>query len=224
MKISLIVADSHHLVREGMVAVLAREPDMAVVAQARDGLELMRLAKEHDPKVLVIDLLMPNMTGLEAMRRLRAESLSAKMLCLSAHGETGEVVAAIEAGAKGVLIKQNSGEELIHAVRRLHANMPYYSSELMSAVRHQSTKATSHPRSRVDCLTSRERQITQLISEGHSTQEVADRLFLSTKTVASHRENVFKKLQLRNVVELTRFALSEGLSRLDRGDAGVNPL
>ena len=214
MKIRVIVADDHHCVREGLVALLDRESDIEVVAQARDGMELVRLAREWQPNVLLVDLSMPCMNGVEAIRRLRGESLSCRSLCLSMQSDAQQVQTALDAGASGFVLKENSFDELARGVRRVHAGQLFLSGELVGQMLAQGgappASDPTQPR-----LTPRERQMVQLLAEGYSTQQIADHLHLSAKTVATHREHVFAKLQIQGIAQLTRFALRTGLSSLD---------
>ena len=216
MKIRVIVCDDHTIVREGLVALLRGEPDIEVLAQAGDGIELTRLAREMQPDVIVTDLSMPRMNGIEAIQCIRQMKLGCKVLCLSVRDQQRDVVAALDAGASGYLLKHNSYEELARAIRRVMANQTYISGDLIAAVmeayrNHDATPA--HPE--LPRLTLREREIVQLFSEGYSTQEIADRLFVSAKTVATHREHVFRKLGIRSIAELTRYAVLAGLSSLE---------
>ena len=221
MRVRVIIADDHHLVREGLVALLEREVDIEVVAQARDGMELVRLARTHNPDVVILDVAMPRMNGIEAIRRIRAEPLSCKLICLSVHAETQQVAAALEAGANGYVLKENSFDELARGVRRVMANQLFLSGELVGEMlQHRAgseaePESAGHGHSISARLTPREREMVQLFSEGYSAQEIASQLHLSAKTVATHREHVFAKLQIQGIAELTRFALREGLSSLD---------
>lgn len=211
--IRVIVADDHLLVREGLVALLQREPDMEVVAQARDGMELVRLARDLQPDLLLIDMAMPVMNGLEALRRIRAEPLDCKAICLSVQAVPRQVVAALDAGAQGYVLKDNSFDELVRGVRRVMQQQIFISGELLQGTLSGMRQDPSE-HSTVQ-LTPREREMVQLLSEGYSTQQIADQLHVSAKTVATHREHVYAKLQIQGIAELTRFALREGLSSLD---------
>jgi DNA-binding NarL/FixJ family response regulator len=214
MKIRIIVADDHHCVREGLVALLDRESDIEVVAQARDGMELVRLAREWQPDVLLVDLFMPCMNGLEAIRRLRSEPLACRSLCLSMQSDPRHVQAALDAGASGFVLKDNSFDELARGVRRVHAGQLFLSGELLGQVLSNGGAAPA-PDPTLHRLTPRERQTVQLLAEGFSTQQIADQLHVSAKTVATHREHVFAKLQIQGIAQLTRFALRAGLSTLE---------
>lgn len=214
-RVQVIVADDHPIVREGLVALLQREADIEVLAQARDGMELVRLARQLDPDVVLVDVAMPCMNGIEAIRRLRAEPLRCKAICLSVHAEPQQVAAALDAGASGYVLKDNSFEELARAVRRVMQQQLYLSGELVGDLLQGRLQAAERRDSPVQRLTPREREMVQLFSEGYSAQEIATQLHLSAKTVATHREHVFAKLQIQGIAELTRFALREGLSSLD---------
>lgn len=217
MNIRVIVADDHCIVREGLIALLQRESDMEVIAEARDGMELVRQARQLLPDALLVDLSMPRMNGLEAIRRLRAEPLDCRILCLSVSEQPRQVQAALDAGANGYVLKENSFGELARGVRRIMAGQLYLSGELVGGLLQslRQPEEGSSPSRAAERLTPRERQMVQLLSEGYTAQQIAAQLHLSAKTVATHREHVFAKLQIQGIAELTRFALREGLSSLD---------
>jgi len=216
MKVQVIVCDDHRIVREGLVALLEREPDLEVIAQARDGLELVRLARQLAPQVVVTDMSMPGMNGVEVTRRICSELPNCRVICLSVHDQTRQVLAALDAGASGYVLKDNSFDELARGIRCAMGNQLFLSVELIGTV----LGARRHPEPLKQALpapelTPREREIVQMFSEGYSTQAIADSLHVSIKTVATHRERIYQKLQIQGVAELTRYALREGLSSLD---------
>jgi DNA-binding NarL/FixJ family response regulator len=215
MTIRVIVADDHRIVREGLVALLQREDDIEVIAEARDGMELVRQARELRPDVVLVDLSMPRMNGIEAIRRIRGEPLRCKLLCLSVHEQPQQVLAALEAGACGYVLKENSFDELARGVRRVMAEQIFLSGELVGIVLQGGRRPAETPASELARLTPREREMVQLLSEGYTARQIAQQLHLSAKTVATHREHVFAKLQIQGIAELTRFALRQGLSSLD---------
>lgn len=209
--IRLVIADDHKLVREGLVALLERESDICVLAQARDGMELMRHCREFEPDVALVDLCMPGLNGLEAIQHMHKEAWGPRCIALSVQADAPQVRQVLDAGARGYLLKHNSYEELARGVRNVMLGQVFVSGELMGALlQPQATPSRDSHR-----LTPRERQMVQLLSEGYSAQEIASQLHLSAKTVATHRENVFAKLQIHGIAELTRFALREGISSLD---------
>ncbi|MNN38248.1 Transcriptional regulatory protein DegU [compost metagenome] len=208
------------MIREGLAALLQREDDIEVLAQARNGVELLQLVRSLRPDVAVLDIGMPILNGVEAIRRVTAEAVPCKMLCLSINNRHQEVMAALDAGASGYVLKENSFEELSRAIRRVMANQVYLSGELIGGLLHayrspgtpRHTDGAASLALRLPQLTPRERQVAQLFAEGHSTKSIARMLYLSDKTIASHRENTFRKLGIRSIAELTRYAMREGLS------------
>ncbi|MBV8659995.1 MAG: response regulator transcription factor [Burkholderiales bacterium] len=213
MKIRVVLGDDHGIVREGLVALLQREPDIEVIAEARDGAQLIQLARQLKPDVVITDLSMPILNGMEVITRLSAEALPCKLLCLSVHDQAEKVVAALDAGASGYVLKDNSYEELARGIRRVMANQIYLSGELIGTVMHSCRQPTAHYEAiKLPRLTAREREVAQLFSEGQTTQAIANRLHLSTKTIATHREHIFSKLGIQTIAELTRYVVREGLS------------
>lgn len=213
MTIRVVVADDHAMIREGLIALLQRETDIEVLAQARDGMELYNVVHTVRPDIAILDIGMPTLNGIEVIRRLRADEIPCKLLCLSVNNQREDVIAALDAGASGYVLKENSYEELTRAIRRVMVDQIYLSGELLGGVLDARRKVTrADDAARLPVLTQRERQIAQLFAEGHSTKTIARMLFLSDKTIASHRENTFRKLGLRNIAELTRYAIREGLT------------
>jgi DNA-binding NarL/FixJ family response regulator len=217
MSIRIVLADDHRIIREGLRALLERETGFEVVGEASEGVGLVKLALQLRPDVVVTDLAMPGMNGLEAIRRIRDEAPAVQVLCLSVHDEDRMVLAGIDAGAAGYLLKDSSFDELAVAIRKVMLRQIYLSPGLTGIVvegyRSRASSITSS--SAFSQLTARERQVAQLLSEGHSTAQVAHRLHVSTKTIATHRENILHKLHIGSIAELTRYAIREGLSPLD---------
>lgn len=174
--------------RQGLVALLKRESDIEVMAEARDGMELVRLAREWQPDVLLVDLSMPCMNGLEAIRRLRSEPLACRSLCLSMQSDPQQVQAALDAGASGFVLKDNSFDELARGIRRVHAGQLFLSGELLGRVLAQGG-AVPAPDPTLRRLTPRERQMVQLLAEGYSTQQIADRSRCRCRPPASCRRS-----------------------------------
>ena len=213
MKIRVVLGDDHGIVREGLVALLQREADIEVIAEARDGAQLIQLARQLKPDVVITDLSMPILNGMEVIARLSAEALPCKLLCLSVNDQPEKVVAAIDAGASGYVLKDNSYEELARGIRRVMANQIYMSGELIGTVMQSCRSNTAHFEPiKLPRLTAREREVAQLFSEGQTTQAIANRLHLSTKTIATHREHIFSKLGIQTIAELTRYVVREGLN------------
>lgn len=215
MTIRIVLADDHRMMRAGLAALLKKEPGFELVGEASDGLGAVQLVRELAPDVLVTDLAMPDMNGIEAIRRVRAEAPTVQVLCLSVHNEDRMVLAGIDAGAAGYVLKDSSFEDLAHAIRKVMARQIYLSPSLVGVfVEGYRTRGAAAASSPFSQLTAREREIVQLFSEGHSTSQIAEHLHLSAKTVATHRENVLHKLHIESIAELTRYAIREGLSSL----------
>ncbi len=218
MSIRIVLADDHRILREGLAALLERQPDLEVVGQAEDGAELARLVRQLKPDVAVTDFSMPGLNGLEAIRRIRTDDPQVKMLCLSVHVESRLVLSVLNAGAAGYVVKDCSFDELARAVRQVTAGQIYLSAQLVGIVVQECRTRASGEATAQDtgaALTPREREMVQLFSEGHSTNDIAERLYVSAKTVATHRQHILQKLRIGSMAELTRYALREGLSSLD---------
>lgn len=214
--IRVVLADDHRIVRDGICSLLAREADIEVVGVAADGLEALRLARELQPDVLVTDMAMPGLNGVEAIRRIHVECPAVRTMCLSMHDDSRVVMAMLNAGASGYVLKDSSSEELALAIRKVMSRKVYLSAELVTLVVEEMRHSNGRPAETPEAvLTPRERELVQLLSEGYSSSDVAERMHVSVKTVATHREHVMHKLHLSGVAELTRYALREGLSSLD---------
>lgn len=217
MGIRIVLADDHRIMRDGLCALLAREKDIELIGQADDGLGAVRLARELRPDIVVTDVSMPGLNGVEATRRIRTDDPSVRVLCLSVHAESRMVLAVLEAGASGYVLKDCSYDELALAIRKAMADQVHLSAELVGlVVKEVRGRGQSQAAGGTAALTPREREMVQLLSEGLSTQQIADRLHVSIKTVATHREHVMQKLDISSLAELTRYALCEGLSSLDQ--------
>ncbi len=217
MSIRIVLADDHGIVRAGLAALLQREQDFELVGEAEDGLSAVRLTRKLQPDVLVTDISMPGMNGIEAIRRIHAEQPEVRGICLSVHQDNRMVLAVIDAGAMGYVMKQCSYNELVSAIRKVMSNQIYMSAELVGIVveKYRNRHLTKQQPDAFSLLTPRERELVQLFSEGYSTNQIAVRLSVSTKTVATHRQHILQKLGINGIAELTRYALREGLSTLD---------
>ncbi|ROZ72662.1 response regulator transcription factor [Ramlibacter sp. WS9] len=225
MTIRIVIADDHRIMRDGLVALLRGQPDFEVVGEAPDGAELARLTRKLKPDIAVTDLSMAGLNGLEAIRRIRADEPGVKLLCLSVHAESRLVLAVLDAGASGYVLKECSFEELVQAIRQVVAGQVYLSAQLVGVVvqEYRARVTGGAPQDSASVLTPRERELVQLFSEGYSTNAIAERLYVSAKTVATHRQHILQKLRIGSMAELTRYALREGLSSLDSGGASALP-
>jgi len=207
----VLIADDHTMVRESLVSVLQADGDVQVVAQAADGIEALEKALQTRPDVVVADLSMPRLNGIEVVRRLREALPDTRVLVLTMHQEDEYVLQAVRAGASGYLVKDSAAAELLAAVRSLHAGRGYFGPQASRTLAEQ----VQHPERTVDDpygrLTPREREVFHLIAEGMTTKEIARRLDISVKTAENHRGRVLDKLGMRNTAELVRYALRKGL-------------
>jgi DNA-binding NarL/FixJ family response regulator len=216
MTIRVLLADDHKIVREGLRSLLEREPDIDVIAMADNGRMAVQLAGEIMPDVAVIDVAMPDMNGIEATRRICRENPEIKVLTLSMHSARRFVTEALSAGAKGYLLKDCASEELVRAIRTVAANETYLSPKVAGLIVKDYLKRSPESATAADSLLStREREVLQLIAEGESTKEIAFTFGVSVKTVETHRQQIMRKLNLHSVAELTRYAIREGLTPLD---------
>jgi DNA-binding NarL/FixJ family response regulator len=211
--VRVLVVDDHAVVREGLRHVLTATEGFSVVGEAANATEALGLAETVRPDVVLLDLTMPGISGLEAAAELRRRASGARILVLSMHEQDEYVLAAVRGGADGYILKDASPAELRAAIRTVGAGGEYFSPavarRLTAAVRGE--VATESPRDRLQRLTPREREVLALVATGNTNREIAARLGISPRTVESHRESLMKKLALRTVADLTRFALQAGL-------------
>jgi DNA-binding NarL/FixJ family response regulator len=216
MTIRILLVDDHKIVREGLRSILEKEPDMAVIAMGDNGRTALQLAGELRPDVAVIDIAMPEMNGIEAIRRISGENPGIRTLALSMHSARRFVVEALAAGAKGYILKDCACEELVRAIRVVAGNETYLSPKITGIiVRDYVKRLPESQASDGSLLSNREREVLQLIAEGQSTKEIAFALGVSGKTVETHRQQIMRKLNLHNVAGLTRYAIREGITHLD---------
>jgi DNA-binding NarL/FixJ family response regulator len=211
--IRILLADDHPVVRDGLRALLEREADMSIVAEAADGRETVRLAEEHSPDVVIMDLAMPIMNGIEATRRIVAKSPHTAVVILSMHQDESYVLGSLNAGAKGYLLKDSMRREVIEAVRAVSQGRSFLTRKV-SAMLQEDYISQLRRRGLEDSyelLTGREREILQLIAEGRANKEVASLLNISLTTVETHRTHILQKLDLHSVPELILYAVRKGI-------------
>jgi two-component system, NarL family, response regulator NreC len=206
--IRILLADDHALVRQGLGMILGAQPDMEIVGQAGNGNEAVALAEKLKPDVIVMDVAMPELNGIEATRRLAASLPRTRVLALSMHKDSVYVREILRAGARGYLLKDSGDADLIAAVRAIAKGEGYISPSVSDAVLSDYRKHVTDP---LDLLTSREREVLQHIAEGQTNKEIATSLNLSVYTVEAHRGRIMEKLNLHSTGELVRFALRNGL-------------
>lgn len=207
-KIRILLADDHVMVRQGFKMILAAQADMEIVGEADNGRQAVELAERLRPDVVVMDVAMPDLNGIEATRRLAASSPRTRVLALSMYKDSVYVREILRAGARGYLLKDAFDRDLLSAVRAVAAGEGYLSPAVSDAVLTDYRRHVSDP---LDLLSSREREILQLIAEGKTNKEIATALKLSVYTVDAHRGRIMEKLNLHSVGELVRFALRHGL-------------
>ena len=217
MSIRVLLSDDHRIVREGLHTLLEKEPDMDVIAEAEDGRSTVQLVQKLRPQVVVMDITMPDLNGIEATRLITKEVPDVKVLALSVHTDRRFVVAMLRAGATGYLIKDCASEELVGAIRAVTANQTYLSPRIADVVRRGYLRHEPQADTSVfSILTAREREVLQLMAEGKTTKQIASHLEVSVKTIETHRQHIMAKLNLHSLAELTKYAIREGLSSLER--------
>ena len=206
-KIRILLADDHGVVRQGFRLILNQEPDMEVIGEAGDGAETVRLVLQHRPTLVIMDIAMPRINGVEATRRIIEAWPEAKILILSMHKDAVYVRETLRAGAKGYLLKESIDQDLLRAVRAVAQGDCFLSPEVSTTVV-QEYQQVADP---FDQLTAREREVLQMLAEGKVAKEIAGELDISVYTVAAHRGRIMKKLSLKSSTEIVRFAMRKGL-------------
>lgn len=211
-KINIVLADDHRLVHEGLRALVEAEPEFSVIGEANDGLEAMRLAENLKPHVLLVDLAMPGLSGLEVTRQVKKRFPHINVIVLSMHANEAYVLEALRNGASGYILKEASVTDVIKGIREVAAGGHFFSLSLsQQTIDAYLERAKTGPLDSYDTLTAREREILQMTAESLSSSEVGRRLFISPRTVEIHRQNAMRKLGLRNQGELIRYALKKGI-------------
>jgi DNA-binding NarL/FixJ family response regulator len=214
MRTKIFLADDHAIVRDGIRALLEKEPDFAVVGEAENGREAVQRATQLRPDVAIIDIAMPELNGVEAARQLLSALPRLKLIALSMHADKRFVAEMFQAGAVGYLKKNCAFKHLVQAIRTVLAGQVYM-SPVVAGIVVEGFKARASEAMNAASLSPKEREVLQLLAEGYATKEIADRLGVSSKTIDTHRQNIMDKLQLRSVAELTKYAIREGLTSVD---------
>jgi DNA-binding NarL/FixJ family response regulator len=215
MVIKVLIAEDHKIVREGLCSLLSKEEDIKVIAEAEDGAAAVQLAQELLPDVVVMDIGLPNLNGIEATRQIVASVPGVKVIALSMHSYKRYVLEMLKAGAKAYLLKDCAFEEMVQAVRNVRMNKIYLSQKITESIVNDQILITNEESSVFTLLSDRERQVLQLIAEGKSMKEAAHSLNVSPKTAETYRQRIMEKLNMHSVAELTRYAIREGLIQLE---------
>jgi DNA-binding NarL/FixJ family response regulator len=209
----IVIAEDHTILREGLKSLLSSHPDLKVVGEAADGLAAIHCAQIHAPELVIMDLSMPRMTGLDAIKEIKRVTPQTKIIVLTIHGDEEYVLSSLEAGADGYVLKEAHSTELLTAIRHVLHGHRYLSPSISGTIidRLLQGKKASAIRSAWETLTQRERETLKLVTEGYKNKEIADTLCISIKTVEKHRANLMEKLGLHTVVALTTLAVEKGL-------------
>jgi DNA-binding NarL/FixJ family response regulator len=212
-KVRIVIAEDHTILREGLRSLLSSSPNFEIIGEAGDGREAIRQVKKFKPELILTDLSMPRMNGMEAIKEIKRESPATKILVLTVHRAEEYILATFRAGADGYLLKDSTHSELLMAVKKVLSGAHYISPEISEKVIEGYIEGKKSLKSRTswETLTQREREILKLIAEGYRNKEIAEDLCISVKTVEKHRANLMEKLDLHSIQALTTFAIEKGL-------------
>ncbi|HVK40828.1 MAG TPA: response regulator transcription factor [Candidatus Kapabacteria bacterium] len=211
----ILLVDDHALMREGLRAILQADPEFEVVGEASDGRQALEMVTRLQPDVVIMDIGMPHLNGFEATRQIGTFAASARVIALSTHNDKRYVLAMLESGARGYVVKSSVSDELRRAIQTVQRNQIYLSPEIAGVVV-ESYLGREYPDEGIGAalLGSREREVLQLLAEGKSSPEIASVMHISVSTVETHRRNIMRKLDIHSVAGLTKFAIREGLTEL----------
>ncbi|WP_338358604.1 response regulator transcription factor [Yeosuana marina] len=213
MEISILLADDHKIVRNGLKSLIEKNKTLKVVGEVSNGREAIKFCEKFKPKVVIMDVAMDGLNGIEATKQIIHTDSTIKVIALSMHSEKQFVLGMLKAGAYGYLLKDSSSEELITAILAVARNEKYISQKIPNVLKDNIGAMDSNDNP--DQLSTREREVLQLIAEGNSSKEIGELLFLSSKTVDVHRTNIMHKLNLFTLQDLTKYAVKNGISSLD---------
>jgi DNA-binding NarL/FixJ family response regulator len=217
MRVTIVLADDHHVMRQGLRLVLEAQEHFQVVAEAGNGLDAIALVERFNPCVLIVDVMMPGLNGLEVTRQVRQRASRTRVIVLSMYSNEAYVLEALRHGAAGYVLKEAQADELVHAVHEVAAGRRYLSPPLSErAIEAYLQKAQDTVLNPYETLTTREREVLQLAAEGRTNGDIAAALYISPRTVETHRANVMRKLGLQHQADLIRYALQRGLLPMER--------
>lgn len=216
MSIMILLVDDHKITRDGIRSLIEKEQNMDIIAEAEDGHMAIKLSRKHCPDVIIMDINMPGLNGIDATQQILSEHPGIKIIALSMYSERRYVIGMLKAGVKGYLIKSSAFDELALAIKTVSKNKTYLSNQISDIMLQDYVfQRSSDDESTITSLTSREREILQLIAEGLNLEDIAAKINVSAKTVSTHRRNIMGKLNIYNVAGLTKFAIREGITSLD---------
>jgi two-component system nitrate/nitrite response regulator NarL len=215
-KIRILLADDHPIVLDGVKAHLAAQSEFEIIGEATDGQEALRKARQLRPDVILMDISMPVMNGLEAMGLLRKHAPQSKVIIMTMHDNKEYIAQIVRLGARGYLLKDGSPAELVNAIKQVHGGGVFFSPSVSKVLLEHAGEANPKPSEPRVELSEREREVLVLIANGHSNKEIADRLGIGVRTTETHRERVMRKLNIHTVAGLTKFAISRGMVRLEQ--------
>jgi DNA-binding NarL/FixJ family response regulator len=216
MAVRIILADDHKILREGLRLILARHPEIEVIAEANTGREALEQTAKLHPDVIVMDIAMPDLNGIEATRQILKDNPNTKVIALSLYADRSYVLGMLEAGASAYVLKANAGDELLRAIQAVIHGRKYLSAEITDRVVDSYTQRAFPSGQDIHTkLGTREREVLQLLAEGHSSKNIADLLHISIRTAETHRRNIMNKLGLHNMADLIKYAIRHGLTSLD---------
>ncbi len=220
-KIRILIADDHGVVREGLRALFKRAPEFSVVAEASDGAEVVRLVHERKPDVAIVDISMPRVSGIDAVRQIRKSNPGTKVLILTIHEDEEYVHQLVSAGANGYVLKEAGKDDILKAVRAVHAGERFFSPKVSNLIVEDFVKR-SNPAPRPSAsLTDREMEVLGYIAQGMTNAEIADRMFLSIRTIGTHRNNLMHKLDIHKTAGLVRYAIENRIVTLQPSGTSV---
>ena len=216
MSIKILIADDHKIFREGLRALIEKQPGMEIIDEVENGRKAVQLVRELLPDVVIMDIAMPNLNGIEATRQIVAKAPSVKVVALSMHSDKRFVVEMLKAGASGYLLKDCAFEELAHAICAVRSNRTYLSPKIADMMIKDYVRLFPKTKLSVSSiLTPRQREVLQLLSEGKTTSQIGQDLQVSVKTVETYRQQIMDKLDIHSVAELTKYAIREGLTSVE---------
>jgi DNA-binding NarL/FixJ family response regulator len=216
LKVRILIADDHSMLRDGLVACVEKEEGLEVVGEAENGLTAIQLVGKLSPDVVIMDVAMPDLNGIEATRQLTAQREDIKIIALSMHSDRRFVIEMLRAGAMGFVLKHSAFDELVNAIKSVYSGRTFLSSSIVDVVVSDYVKKMAGTDSPAyNQLTSRERQVLKLLAEGKTTKEIGFLLSVSSKTVETHRLKIRDKLKIDSLAELTKFAIREGITTLE---------